>query len=216
MQAIPSVPFDPTQWDYAKSRRNALPVSYKMVWQPGFLYNNGSINEMGGYTFILDADTGRVCKLNFGGWADRAQWSSDGRYLAIVRLVDYSFPIGSSDLTVLDTTTGKLYTIGVIPQGGEHYVHDFAWAPDNRHLLVLGSVPPSQDAGHGATLHHALYLVDFVSGQSDQILPEYKMFFADGAPMNNFAWSPDGSKLLIRCPYLADRICLISVQATRQ
>jgi hypothetical protein len=43
------------------------------------------------------------------------------------------------------------------------------------------------------------------------------MFFADGMPMNNLAWSPDGSKLLIRCPTMEeDRVCFISIQRTAQ
>ncbi|MBI5950277.1 MAG: hypothetical protein HY865_01355 [Chloroflexi bacterium] len=35
MQVTPSIPFDPTQWEYAKSRRNSDPVSFEMDWQPG-------------------------------------------------------------------------------------------------------------------------------------------------------------------------------------
>jgi hypothetical protein len=68
---IPSVPFDLTQWDYAQVRRNEHPISYEMTWQPGtsliFLYSNGGGLRMGGYTFVLNADTGKVCELNLGG-----------------------------------------------------------------------------------------------------------------------------------------------------
>jgi hypothetical protein len=217
-----STPFDPTQWDYRQINSNEHPISYEMNWQPGteliFLHSNGGMQEGGGYTFILDTHTGEACELNLGGWAVKAHWSSDGRYLAIIRAVISSNPVDLTDLAILDTVTGKLYTTMVIPQEteGKHYVEDFVWAPDNNHLLVLGSIP-SQMAAQGASVHHELYLADFASGQSIHLFPEFKSFFADGAPKNNFAWSSDGSKLLIRCPTnIIDRICLISVQGTRQ
>jgi hypothetical protein len=220
LQPIPSISFDPSQWDYAKSRRNSSPVSYEMTWQPGtsliFLHSEGGMQLGGGYTFILNIDTGKVCELNFGGWAVRAHWSSDGRFLAIVREVISSIPVDVTELAVLDTVTGKLYTATVTPQEGKHYVVDFVWAPDNHHLIALGNIP-SQNTGQDQTAHHELYLVDFMTGQSVNILPEYKSFFADGAPLNNLAWSPDGSKLLILCPTMQEEhVCFVSVQRTGQ
>jgi len=202
MQALPSVSFDPTQWDYDKSSRNGIPDHYAMAWQPGtsliFFYSDGVSDNSSGYTFILDSDTGRVCKLNLGGWALKAHWSSDGQYLGIVRATKYSLPIHSSDLTVLDTTTGKLYTLGIIPQDmeGDHFVSDLAWAPDNRHLIVVAN--------------DRLYLAEFASGQSVNVLPQYNWFFS-----SRLAWSPDGSKLVICCPANStDRVCFIPVQKT--
>ena len=208
--------FDPIQWDYAKERRSKDPVSYEMAWQPGtslvFLYNDGAIKE-GGYTYILNTDTGQICELDLGGWADQARWSSDGRYLAFIQSVDYFFPINSSALTVLDTITGDLFTPTVTPleTEGRHYVDGFAWAPDNRHLLAIGSISFPKDNEHKA----GLYLVDFVSGQSVHVTSEYESSLS---PQNdNLAWSSDGSKVLIRCPSAAaDQICLISVQRTDQ
>jgi len=187
-----------------------------MNWQPGtsliFLHSEGGMLLGGGYTFILNADTGKVCELNLGGWAVRARWSEDGRFLAIIRAEISGAPVDVSDLAVLDAVTGNLYTATVTPQEGKHYVEDFEWAPDNHHLIALGNTP-SQNTGQDQTIHHELYLIDFMTGQSVNILPEYKSFFADGAPLNNLAWSPDGSKLLIRCPTnVVDRICIISVQ----
>ena len=218
LQPIPSISFDPSQWDYAKSRRNSSPVSYEMTWQPGtsliFLHSEGGMLLGGGYTFILNADTGKVCELKLGGWAVRASWSSDGRYLAIVRAMISFIPVKVSDLIVLDSVTGNITTLEVLPQdvGDGHIIDDFVWAPDNHHLIALGNIP-SQNTGQDQTIHHELYLIDFITGQSVNVLPEYKSFFADGAPLNNLAWSPDGSKLLIRCPTnVVDRICIISVQ----
>lgn len=219
LQDIPSVPFDLTQWDYAKTRRSELPLSYEMDWQPGtsliFLHSNGGMQLGGGYTFILNADTGQVCELNLGGWAVKAQWSSDGRYLAIIRAEISSSPINLTDLAILDAETGSLTTIELISQDveGKHYVDDFVWAPDNRHLLAIGHVPSFQNTDQASIA--GLYLVDFMSGQSINLLSEYK-FYANMS-QNNLAWSPDGSKLLIRCPTVEeDRVCFISVQRTAQ
>ena len=216
LRKLTSSLFDPIQWDYAKDRRSKDPVSYEMAWQPGtslvFLYNDGAIKE-GGYTFILNTDTGQICELNLGGWADQAHWSSDGRYLAFIRSVDYSFPINSSDLTILDTMTGNLVTLTTPPleTEGKHYVDGFVWAPDNRHLLVIGSISLLKDNEHQT----GLYLVDFVSGQSVHVASEYESSLS--SQNANLAWSPDGSKVLIRCPLpVADQLCLVSVQETGQ
>jgi len=218
LKDIPSVSFDSAQWDYAKGRRSELPLSYRMAWQPGtsliFLYGDG-FRRWDGYTFILNADTGQVCELNLGGWAAKAHWSSDGRYLAIIRAEMSPSPVNLTELVVLDIVTGNLYTIRVTPQEieGRHYVDDFVWAPDNLHLLAIGSATPFQNTGQADIA--GLYLVDFTSGQSVNLLSTYK-FYANMSK-NNLAWSPDGSKLLVRCPTMEeDRVCFISVQRTQQ
>jgi Tol biopolymer transport system component len=216
LKELPPIPIDPTQWDYASERRDNQPVSYNMAWQPGtdlvFLYSDGA-TKGGGYTFILNANTGQICELNLGGWAAKAHWSSDGRYLAFVRATEYFFPLKATDLTLLDTTMGNLITLVVTPQEmeGRHYVDDFVWAPDNCHLLAIGSVSLFKNNEH----ENGLYLVDFMSGQSAHVASEYKSSLSPQD--DNLAWSPDGSKLLIRCPLdAADQICLISVQRTGQ
>jgi len=211
-----SAPFDSVQWDYAKERRSDKSVSYNMAWQPGtsliFLYSEGAM-QGGGYTFILDADTGQVCELDLGGWAKVARWSSDGHYLAFIRVKDYAFLYPRSELALLDTATGNLIIFNVTPQeiAGQHYVKSFTWAPDNRHLLAIGEIYTSLD-NQSET---GLYLVDFVSGQSVRVVPENKGFVFSHD--NNFAWSPDGSKVVIHCPTkTVDQICLIPVQRTGQ
>ena len=216
LRDAPPVAFDLNQWDYS-TRRSDIPVSYKMAWQPNtsliFLYSDGNI-RLDGYTFILDANTGQVCELNLGGWALKARWSPDGRYLAIIRTHDH-FPISLSDLAVLDSVTGKVYTVIVTSQkeNGNHYVEEIAWAPDNRQLLVVGSFFPYTT--QSADEQSRLYLVDFISGQSDDILPTYPFYAASSK--SNLVWSPDGSKVLVRCPTAADeRICFILVQRSGQ
>lgn len=225
LKKLPSGSFDSSQWDYAKSRRSDKPVSYNMAWQPRtsliFLYSRGGGSLGGGYTFVLDTANGYICELNLGGWADRALWSSDGRYLAIARPTSYTGLSDSVDLVVLDSVTGILRTIDVVSRDveGKHYVTDFTWAPDNYHLLVLENVPSTYDPHRYETVHHELYLVDSISHESIHLFPEYKSFIGGGAPWSSFAWSPDGSKLLVRCPVPRvpvgiDRFCLIPVQST--
>jgi Tol biopolymer transport system component len=213
--------FDPAKWDYGKGRRDENPVSYDMAWQPGtslvFLYSHAGGSANGGYTFILDTDTGQICELDLGGWASRARWSPDGRYLAFDRSVVYFGLANSIDFLVLDTTSGQLYTpiLTSLDMTREHVVNDFIWAPDSRHLLAVEYIR-SQNVHSVPT---ELYLVDFMAEQGIQILPEY-IFEAGAAPKNNFAWSPDGSKLLIICPggeipnNVVDRVCFINVQRT--
>ncbi|MEW6406712.1 MAG: hypothetical protein AB1649_33445, partial [Chloroflexota bacterium] len=218
--------FDPDQWDYAKSRRNDSPVEYQMAWQPGtplvFLYSGGGYSLQGGYAFVLNTNNGHICELNLGGPVDRvARWSSDGHYLAFAKAKSYTEFSDTIDLAILDSITGDLRTIDVVPPDvkGQYSVTDLTWTPDNLHLLVFVNIPSMYDSFE--TMHHKLYFVDFTTGQSVPLFPEFKSFFAVGTSgKNNFAWSPDDLKLLIRCPSLTgrttDRFCLISVQRSEQ
>jgi len=215
LKKLSSTLFDPAQYDYGKGRRNQEPLFYEMAWQPNtslvFLYSNGSGLQMGGYTFILNTSAGEICELDFGGWARKALWSSDGHYLAIIRGTEYTSPVSVLDMAILDTITGELFTNRVIPQAasGKRYVYDFTWAPDNRHLLGVGSTSSQNNQNDNGV--DELYLLDFMSSKVVSILPEYSKFFSSG-----LAWSPDGSRLIIRCPIptKGDRVCLISVQET--
>ena len=217
LKKLSSISLDLTQWDYAQDRRDDRPVSYKMAWQPGtaliFLYSEGA-SDGGGYTFILDADSGHICELKLEGWAFVAHWSSDGRYLAFITSKNYALPTYSAELTLLDSITGNLTTLTVIPQEvkWEHYVQGFTWAPDNRHLLAIENIfLPRKSPDESSNAQWLLYLVDGISGQSVNVEPEYKNFTSSAN--NSLAWSPDGSKLVTHCPgKQIDQICLISVQ----
>jgi hypothetical protein len=218
---------DPAQWDYAKSRRDDRPVDYQMAWQPGtplvFLYSGGGGSLQGGYAFVVNTSNGHICELDLGGPVARARWSSDGRYLAFARATSYTGFSDTIDLAVLDSITGDQRTIDVVSPDvkGQHFVTDLTWTPDNLHLLVFVDIPLPRGSGVETT-HHELYFVDFTTGKSAPLFPEFKSFFGEGIPgSNNFVWSPDGLKLLMRCPSVAagratERFCLISVQRTEQ
>jgi Tol biopolymer transport system component len=195
-------------------KSGVFPLMYEMAWRPDtsqiFLYSFADKGQ--GYTFLVDTDTGNICELNLGGWAVVARWSPNGRYLAIERSQAPDRPIGSTVLTVLDTLTGNLATTEVVPEElpGIRAVQDLTWAPDNRHLLVLGSALSLPQCAPNCHNDKRLYLVDWLSGQIDSILPEYQFTATmDGI---NLAWSPDGSKVIALCPSL----CSISVQKSGQ
>jgi len=215
LNAVASVSFDRKALDFKRKGPNAVnAVDYKMAWRPNssqiFVYNWAGDNL--GYTYIMDTNSGQICSLDFGGWAEIARWSPNGRYLAIVR-AQGSIPVESADVVVLDTTTGEFYTPDMIqPEAtGEYFAQDIEWAPDNRHLLFtfIDAATYSQNT---FTYEGSLYLGDIVSGQVDRIFPSYQLNVYPGTI--NMAWSPDGSKLLINCPTPeGDKlVCLVSVQ----
>jgi len=215
LNAVASVVFDRKALDFKRKNPNTVDaVDYKMAWRPNssqiFVYNWAGDNL--GYTYIMDTDSGQICSLDFGGWAEIARWSPNGRYLAIVR-AQGSIPVESADVVVLDTTTGEFYTPDMIqPEAtGEYFAQDIEWAPDNRHLLFtfIDAATYSQNT---FTYEGSLYLGDIVSGQVDRIFPSYQLNVYRGTI--NMAWSPDGSKLLINCPTPEgdELVCLVSVQ----
>jgi len=215
LNAVASVSFDRKALDFKRKNPNAVhAVNYKIAWRPNssqiFVYNWAGDNL--GYTYIMDTNSGQICNLDFGGWAEMARWSPNGRYLSIVR-AQGSGPAMSVDVVVLDTTTGEFYMLDAVASDieGRHLAQDIEWAPDNHHLLFTIGTTQSQVT---YTYDGLLYLGDFISGQVERILPTYQ--FNVGAGTINLAWSPDGSKLLINCPTTEGlkQVCLISVQTS--
>ncbi|MBI5297052.1 MAG: hypothetical protein HY869_16360 [Chloroflexi bacterium] len=216
MQSMASAPFDLEQWNYRNLKSGIFPLMYDMTWRPGssqvFLYTFADGDP--GYTFLLDVDSGEICELNLDGWAVTARWSPNGRYLAIDRSQSTDRPVNPTVLTVLDTVTGNIYTPKVISQelDGERNIVGLAWGPDNRHLIVLGALLPSRSCVSDCYPDVRLYLVDFLSGQVDAVLPDSKFVINDMG--TNLAWSPNGSKIVALCwPGL---LCNASVQINGQ
>jgi WD40 repeat protein len=207
LNALPPISFDRTRWDYQHHYAGDNSVVYKMAWRPNsvqiFLYNYAIYDGLG-YTYILDSNTGQLCNLNLDGWALAARWSPNGRYLAIIRGQDV-FPLRSTDLAVIDATTGKLYILTPPQIESGHYVRDIEWAPDNRHILTTYAFNEQTNG--------MLFLNDVASGQIIRVLPSFR--FSTGALEENLAWSPDGSKILMNCATGSPdggQECLISVQ----
>jgi len=222
LTGLQSVIFDPSQWEHRKD----FPQSgyYNMAWRPNasqiLLYNVG---DVGGYTFLFDADTGQICEIDLGsegsenGWADIARWSPDGKYLAVIRTWGRR-PVETSDLVVLNTMSGKLDEMKIIPPDieGAHFVNDVAWAPDSQHLVAIAQSLIRNQTTYAYDKISNLYLVDFLSGQAHQI-PSSNEKLGSGLGKTNLIWSDDGSQLLVKCPAnQIDRLCLLSVQKNIQ
>ncbi len=213
LKPLAPVPFDRKRWDYLHDNNNYIDA-YNIAWRPNsaqiFLDNYAGDGLV--YTYILDTDSGRLCSLNFDGWASEAHWSSNGRYLAIVR-AQGRIPIQASDVAVLDTATGQYHVFKTADLGiKEGFAQDIAWAPDNRHLLFTIKTDYSQTTHIYSGL---LYLGDFISGQVEQVLSA-SQFNIVGDARPNLAWSPDGSKLLMNGPSTetSTQIWLIHVQTS--
>ena len=217
LNLVSKIAFDRKALDFKRKNSDNLDVViYKMLWRPNssqiFLYNRAPDNL--GYTYIMDSSNGQLCVLDFGGWADTARWSPDGRYLAIVRVKGH-IPIDSADAAVLDTATGMLYALDAVgaEKDEEHFVQDIAWSQDNRHLLFTVATVYSETT---FTYEGILYLGDFLAGQVARVFPSYK--FNVHAGTMNLAWSPDNSKILMNCPTPEGvaQMCLIFVQTSGQ
>ena len=204
--------------------KNYNTTKYEMVWRPYteqiFLAGYDGAGSV--QSFLLDMNTGKVCTLDFRRSSSfsllhrslYAQWSPNGRYLAIVRGIG-GFPVFSIDLAVLDVETGTLYTLAFAPEAsGRQYVWDLTWAPDNYHLAAIAKTTASSGCAPNCMKDVTrLYLVDFISGKADLIFPSFQ--FSGGDVGHNLAWSPDGTKILANCwAENTGRLCLIPVQRT--
>jgi hypothetical protein len=157
---------------------------------------------------ILDLKTGVGQALDLGDgsiyapgkiWAFGVEWGPDGRYLALKTSIGEP-PFGFTELAILDTATGELRTIDL---GLRHNVHDFAWAPHGRYLIVMGYTHIQE--GHASL---GLFLVDVVTGRFRRVLPDYET----GTGAWGLDWSTDGKSIALECPTWEEGcICLIPV-----
>ncbi len=206
----------PEVLDLAQPQRAILPAvlplmrwsPYRISWHPQG-HQIAFYNETGFY--LADLPSGRVCEVDLGfeesearygkRWAFYAQWSPNGRYLAMLTTVG-NLPIRFSDLIILNTLTGEQRLIPpfVYINPGEHYVQDIAWAPNSQVLAVLATVEYRD-----GTTWEGLYLVDSVTGRTKAMLP--RMVFPAGDAGWNLSWSPNGKFLAVTCLY--GPLCLI-------
>jgi hypothetical protein len=198
----------PSLEDLVASGQPYLPMSYQIAWQPRTnllaIYNNIVF-------FLADLDTRQPQEIDLGIksvyesdkiWAFQAEWSPDGRYLALGTSAG-DLPLEFTDPTILDTATGELHTIDL---GLRHNVHDFAWAPNSRHLIVMGYTHIQE--GYASL---GLFLVDVLTGKFRRVLPDYEA----GTGAWGLDWSMDGKTIALECPTWEEgRICLslVSIQ----
>jgi dipeptidyl aminopeptidase/acylaminoacyl peptidase len=213
-QIVETSSVDLSRWEHPISDSWAIPGMYRMTWRPGTsqaaVYN-------GYYFFLVDVESSQGCEVDLGEdvgeggsrlWAIAAQWSPDGRYLAMLTTAGTP-PVKRVDLSVLDTVTGKLRSmhpeVYIVP--GQYYVMDLAWMPNSQILTTLVTVE-ERDSGW----FEGLYLIDAATGENRRLLPQ--MTFAGGDAGWNLALSSDGQQLAVTCPTKSEgRLCLIQVES---
>lgn len=190
------------------------PDPYQAAWNP-----QGNriafYNDTGFY--LAEWATGQVCTLDLGRvidgtvakrlrWAYYAQWSPNGRYVAMLTTAG-DLAVSFSELTILDTVTGEVRSLQPeqFINPGQYYVSDLAWNDNSRNLATRAAV-----AVEDGVMYEALYLVDVISGKQTQILSQSR--FTGGDWGWNLAWARNGQALIVNCPTSTEgRLCLVEI-----
>ena len=190
----------PYEWIYQTA------VSPDGKWQVVYNYEHFLlVNSQSGTIRKIDLGT-EVIEGQFPRWALDAQWSQDGRQLAIASTFGDFLP-RITGLLILDPWEERVRKIER-PPGLLFSKVD--WVPERRHLLVSGL----EAMGEGIFLPR-MWLVDVKMGRIRELdLPVAR----SGDPRGGAAWSPDGKHLLFYCrPKSASgpALCLASVEVAR-
>lgn len=213
----------PEVFDLAQPQRATLPAAlplmrwspYRISWHPQG-HQIAFYNETGFY--LANLPLGRICKIDLGveesearygkRWAFYAQWAPNGRYLSMLTTIGDP-PVKFSDLTILDTITGKLHSVHPKQyiESGQYYVMDMAWAPNSQIMAIQAAVEVRE-----GVLYAGLYLLEVATGRDVRVLPE--ALFTGGDAGWNLAWSPNGQQMAVNCPTANEgRLCMIAVTA---
>ncbi|MBX3053130.1 MAG: hypothetical protein KF753_16725 [Caldilineaceae bacterium] len=223
----------PVSIDIAQTRQEAFPFALPMM-SPEELHAIGQtfgpdpyrvvlgsnrdrfalFNDTG--FFLTDRAAGKICQVDLGTkdhaqmWAMEAQWSSNGRYLAILTTIG-DLPIPFAGLTILDIVNSEIVQIDL----GVSYIYEITWGGDNQFLVALGQI----EIVEGTPLF-GMYIVDTSSGGFRRILSDHifspGVYFYEGGGL---AWSPNEKNILAKCPewskteptIIEDRLCVIDV-----
>jgi dipeptidyl aminopeptidase/acylaminoacyl peptidase len=169
--------------------------------------------------FFIDTTTGRSCRIdldtdtatNLPWWALHAQWSPDGRYLALRLALGQEFPVITTRLALIDTQTGDLNLIELDAQ----MIYESDWGPDSQYLLTLGKVTTS----HVGSPETGLFLTHVQTRDTQRVLPFDLFSTGSYFEGGGLLWSPDGTHVLVNCTTLEPeqllatetRICEIEV-----
>jgi len=148
-----------------------------------------------------------VIEGQFPRWALDAQWSQDGRQLAVVYTFGDSLP-RITGLLILDPWEERVRKIERPPG---LLFSEVDWAPEGRHLLVSGL----EVRGEGTFLSR-MWLVDVKTGR----IRDLDLFpvARNEDPRGGAAWSPDGKYLLFYCrpkSVSGAALCLASAEVER-
>jgi len=165
---------------------------------------------------LVNSERGTIRKIDLGTeviegqfprWALDAQWSQDGRQLAVVYTFGDSLP-RITGLLILDPWEERVRKIERPPG---LLFSEVDWAPEGRHLLVSGL----EVRGEGTFLSR-MWLVDVKTGR----IRDLDLFpvARNEDPRGGAAWSPDGKYLLFYCrpkSVSGAALCLASAEVER-
>jgi hypothetical protein len=140
--------------------------------------------------FIADLVEDRICRLGYEGesWPMGAQWSPDGRFLA-VGIAPLAEPPFSPVFEVIDVLTGER----IQTPFSNLFVSDLSWSADSSLLLIS-----ARDSTITSEQPHKLMLVDLVR-QKRRLMQENPPFVTAGGDNNydssGLRWSADGKQI---------------------
>jgi hypothetical protein len=125
--------------------------------------------------------------------------------LALI-VVEGDTPVSYSDLYILEWPDGKGYQI----KENYDFLHDIAWAPDSKHLLL--QVDIGNKDGHSIL---ALFITNVF--ESSEILPVPIPIdgLSSGYRGGGLSWSPDGRKVLVQY-FDGQEVALYRIDVTAQ
>jgi WD40 repeat protein len=188
----------PYGWEYKTA------VSPDGKWQ--VVYNCEHfllMDTKGGVIKELDLGTERPGGKGLPRWAMDAQWSPDGKKLAIIATRG-NLPSTVWFLLLMNPQTGALQEVSL---SRPFVVYEVQWSPNGRFLLASGAIDYKEGV---AIIEHRL--IDLSIGQERKL----HLFPSDPTRGSSFAWSPDGKKLILNCtePGLA-ALCVLPVEVQR-
>ena len=163
---------------------------------------------------LLDTKEGEIKEIDLGTegpggkglprWALDAQWSPDGKKIAIIATRGY-LPNPVRFFLLLDPQSGAWQDISLSKPFG---IYNVQWSPYGRFLLVSGFVDLNEE-GFPIIEHR---LIDPSKGRERKL----NLFPSNPLLGRSFAWSPDGRRLILNCtePGLA-ALCIIPVEVRR-
>jgi len=163
---------------------------------------------------LLDTKEGVIREIDLGTegpggkglprWALNAQWSPDGKKIAIIATRGY-LPNPVRFFLLLDPQSGAWQDISLSKPFG---IYNVQWSPYGRFLLVSGFIDLNEE-GFPIIEHR---LIDPSTGRERKL----NLFPSNPLLGRSFAWSPDGERLILNCtePGLA-ALCIIPVEVRR-
>lgn len=206
-------PFDPEQWRYNKYPQDTYYLqSWSEIKFASSISPDGSKAVFYGvpWLYLVDLKTNQPCEVDLGQTYNseqgplrvfNAQWSPDGKLLALQTTVGYrGESMRSNKLVILNTLTGELYR----PEIKGSHIWDVEWFPDSRYLVVMGY----SDRLEHPYQNQQISIIDSLTQESRLMLPDH-VFGGGSQPDSQLALSPNGKSLTVSCPITSDEYPLV-------